>query len=165
MSDEPDHFWVARLNATGRAQSRYLWVLFLACIFYPALLVAGRTSGNGPSTLHVPVVDLDLDALLVLASGPAAIVLIVLILMGSLRATKVALEAIGPRWQEPGEMERFDEHPNALELATYVTPKSPRIIQATMFVLYPLVLVAALVEAVWLWCALRPLRSPRPFIS
>jgi hypothetical protein len=157
MPDQPDQYWVARMNATGRAQARYLWVLFLAALFYAALYESLRESGASFNSLRVPIVDLDLDARVVLASGPATIAFVVLVMMGALRATKVALERIGPDWEAAGEMERFDEHPNALELACYTTSESNSIVAAVLYILYPLLLIAALAEALWLWVRLQQL--------
>ena len=159
MADEPDRYWIARMNATGRAQARYLWVLFLACIFYWALYSAIDTRVTDAPPLHVPVVGLDLDPRVVLASGPSAIAFVVLVLMGALRATKVAVDRMGARWGLPGEMERFDEHPNALELALYTTAASPSAIAAALYVAYPLLLVLTLIEAAWLWVVTNGLLS------
>src|SRR5262245_9493914 len=113
------------MNAVGRAQSRYLWVLLLVALFYPAVTARFAAPGVHP-ILKVPVVGLEFDAGVVLASGPAVIALVVLIVMGSLRAIEVAIDHIDPVLEVPGEMERFDEHPNALDLAFYTTADSPR---------------------------------------
>ncbi len=149
------------MNATGRAQARYLWVLFLACLFYPALLAAIRSPSTPGNNLHVPIIDLDLDAHVVLASGPAAICLLVLIVMGAIRATNVALKGMGINLDAPHDMERFDEHPNALELDIYTTSASPSWLAALLYLAYPIVVLAAIGEALWLWVTINHL-SDRP---
>jgi hypothetical protein len=43
--DEERGFWLRRLEATGRAQARYLWLLLLTGLFFAALRTACSGSG------------------------------------------------------------------------------------------------------------------------
>lgn len=146
---EVNNHWLDRLNALGRAQSRYLWVLLVACLFYAAL----RSALHGPQrqeqpTLQVPVVDLILDPMVVLASGSAVISLLVLIITGSLRAYSTARSNLGAGSGADAKAERYDLHPNAIDLAVYTTIESPRWLAVAAYFVYPLLLAFALVEAV-----------------
>ncbi len=160
---DPDRYWIQRLQATGQAQARYLWVLFLSGLFYaalwyqPAPMAAEQSHG-----LAVPVIDLRLSAPVVLASGPSVIALLVLIVMGALRAFSVAQWHLGKEIQSAGGSERFDVHPNALDLAVYTTAESPRWAASILYFTYPLVLIAALAEAAWLWWRIQNQPSPPP---
>src|SRR5947209_14702033 len=82
MGDFDSH-WVERFHAIGRAQARYLWVLFLACLFYGALVQTPNASGGH---LEVPIVGLKLDERWVLDSGGPVISFLLLVITGALRA-------------------------------------------------------------------------------
>src|SRR5437867_11454175 len=100
-------FWLRRLEATGRAQARYLWLVLLAGLFYAALYA------RSPSwqIIKVPVDDLELDTLTVLASGGPIIAFLVLVVMGAVRAWPHALEQI--RGRPASDAEQVDTHPTA----------------------------------------------------
>jgi hypothetical protein len=79
-----------------------------------------------PSPLKVPIIELELDARLILASGPAVIGFLVLVLMGSLRAFSRARDKLGLGKGADWRAEAFDTYPNAIDLALYTTPDSPK---------------------------------------
>jgi hypothetical protein len=148
--DHEREFWIRRLEAVGKAQARYLWLLLIAALFYAALYARNPTS----SIITVPVVDLHLDTLTVEASGGPIIAFLVLVIMGAIRAWTHALEQI--RGGKPArDAEQLDTSPNAIDLAVYTTESSPSIIKKVIYFSYPLFLAAGLTEsgilAIWLW--------------
>lgn len=142
--DEERSFWLRRLEATGKAQARYLWLLLLTGLFFGALRVRASTS----QPITVPLVDLELDATTVLAAGAPIIAFLVLAVMGAIRAWTRALEQI--RGQSLRDAEPLDIYPNALDLAIYTTEKSPALLRDALYFAYPLYLTAALAESAWL---------------
>ena len=142
---ERDH-WLRRIDATGSAQARYLWLLLVLGLFFAALAVRGSTDQN----ITVPVVDLELNASLVLAAGAPVLAFLVLAAMGAIRAWTHALEQF--RGAKPGtDAEQLDTSPNALDLAMYTTEDSPRPVRILLSFVYPTYLSAVLVESAWLW--------------
>ncbi len=142
--DEERSFWLRRLEATGKAQARYLWLLLLTGLFFGALRVRASTS----QPITVPLVDLELDATTVLAAGAPIIAFLVLAVMGAIRAWTRALEQI--RGQSLRDAEPLDIYPNALDLAIYTTEKSPVLLRDALYFAYPLYLTVALAESAWL---------------
>src|SRR2546421_9898867 len=115
-SETERQHWVRRLEATGRAQARYLWLVLVVGLFYAAL----RIRGAPLEPISVPVVGLKLDAATVLASGGPILAFLVLAVMGAIRAWTHALEQY--RGAVPAkDAEQLDTHPNALDLAMYTT--------------------------------------------
>ena len=146
LSLDPEReFWIRRLEATGRAQSRYLWLLLVACLFFMAL--HARTPAQ---SIRVPIVDLDLDSLTVLASGGPIIGFLVLAVVGAIRAWTHAVDQVRGQGSRIS-VEQLDTHPNAIDLAVYTTAKSPRSLRTILYFAYPTVLIAALVESALLW--------------
>jgi len=83
VKSETEHEqWLRRLDATGRAQARYLWILLLACLFFFSL----RQSEASSQQISVPVLDLKLNAAAVLASGGTIIAFIVVASFGAIAA-------------------------------------------------------------------------------
>lgn len=77
-SDKQD-LWLSRLQALGSAQATYLWLLLVACLFYAAVKVP---SGAAPqSQVKAPILDLEIDARVVAATGPVVISFLVLVIM------------------------------------------------------------------------------------
>lgn len=143
--DREREYWLRRVEATGRAQARYLWALFLAGIFFAALKAGPAENGF----ISVPVVELRLDRYTVLACGAPVIAFLVLVVVGAIRAWTLAVERV--RGQAPaGDVEPLDTYPNAIDLATYTTSGTPALIRHLLSFAYPLFLTAALVESVWL---------------
>ncbi len=143
---ELDPHWIARLNAVGGTQARYLWVLFILGIFYAAL----ATGISVPSTTQeVPLVGLRLGTAWVLATAGPVLAFIVLVLTGSLRAWTNAANQLKLK-QGDYLAERLDTQPNAVDLAVYTTKESPRFLAVLGYFAYPVVLSAALFEAAWI---------------
>ena len=143
--DREREYWLRRLEATGRAQGRYLWVLFLAGIFYAALRVGPVEN----QFINVPIVDLRLDRLTVLASGAPVMAFLVLVVMGAIRAWTRAAEQV--RGEAPAkDVEPLDTYPNAIDLAMYTTSDSPKSVRKLLSFAYPLFLTSALIEVAWL---------------
>jgi hypothetical protein len=146
VKSETEHEqWLRRLDATGRAQARYLWILLLACLFFFSL----RQSEASSQQISVPVLDLKLNAAAVLASGGTIIAFIVVASFGAIAAWSRALQQYGgDDWRQIAE--RLDIHPNALDLAIYSRPESSKAFARIGYFVYPLYLTVALVESVWL---------------
>ncbi len=144
-NEEAAH-WLRRVDAMGRAQSRYLWILLLIGIFFLALQHACPETQN----VRVPFVDLKLDARIILASGGAVIAFLLLATFGALRAWRRAIYQYYELTKTTGS-ERLDIHPNALDIAFYTTAKSPRWIRRITWQMYPLFLSALIAEAWWLF--------------
>ncbi len=143
--DEEKQFWIRRLEATGKAQARYLWFLLIAQIFYLAL----HSRGTGHQEISVPIVDLKLDGVAVLASGAPIIAFLVLAVVGAIRAWTHAVEQVAGK-SPVRDAEHLDAHPNAIDLAMYTTKESPAIVRGLLYFVYPSFLTVALVEAAWL---------------
>lgn len=149
-SETERQHWLRRIEATGRAQARYLWLVLVVGIFYAALRIPGVDSEQ----IIVPIVGLKLDAPTVLATGGPILAFLVLAVMGAIRAWTHALEQY--RGTSPAkDAEQLDTHPNALDLAMYTTDKSPAIMRHLLSFVYPVFLTAFLGESGllgwWVW--------------
>ena len=143
-----DQHWLERLQVIGKAQTRYLWMLLVAMVFYAALLWRVRGSLDETS-LKVPIVDLEVSGSLVLGFGPLLISFLVLVMLGTMRAYTRAREQLGlGRADWSGE--QFDTSPNAIDFAFDTIPSSPKVVATALHFAYPLFLVTGLVEAAWL---------------
>ena len=157
MSEAPPDrsAWVQRRQALGAAQATYLWVLFVSCLFFAAVRAV---PGANPPLIKAPILDLEVGANVVALFGPGVIAFLVLIFMGALRASATAVSE-GGIVDFKGEV--FDLHPNALDLAFYTSPASPRVLRVLTYFKYPAFLTLALLEAFWLWRVL-PQRWTHP---
>ena len=104
---EPDPHWLERAKAVEATQSRYLWLLLVLTLFYPALHLQ---TASVPGTVKVPFVDLVISTVPILASGTGVLSLIVLAIVGTMRALRRAQET-GLSWRTG---EEFDVHPNVI---------------------------------------------------
>ncbi|PYN83547.1 MAG: hypothetical protein DMD87_29985 [Candidatus Rokuibacteriota bacterium] len=121
MTDLERH-WLERLQVIGKVQSRYLWILLITMIFYGAL--QERVSVD-TDPLKTPIVDIEISGSFVLGFGPALISFFVLAITGTMRATRTARAKLNlGRGDWSGE--ELDTSPNALDLAFYTTPQSPK---------------------------------------
>jgi hypothetical protein len=98
--------------------------------------------------IKAPILELEVSANVVALFGPAVLAFLILVFMGALRASATAVSEGGIQ-DFKGEV--FDLHPNALDLAFYTTPASPRPLRVVTYFKYPAFLTLALVEALWLW--------------
>ena len=143
--DDACSFWIGRLEATGKAQSRFLWLMLIASVFFAALRV--RTPQAAP--IVVPVINLELDARTVLAAGGPILAFLVLTVLGAIRAWTRAVDEIrGTSTVIP--VEALDSHPNAIDLAFYTTKRSPILVRKLLYFVYPTFVTGAIVEAAWL---------------
>jgi|SRR5215831_16534130 len=143
--DETNDRWIARAEATGRAQARYLWLILIAGLFFAAL----RSRATPSTPINVPIVDLQLDAATVLASGGPILAFLILAAIGAIRAWTHAIDQIRAAHAEI-PVEALDSHPNAIDLAVYTTDHSPKLLRDVLYFAYPLFLLGALLEAGWL---------------
>ena len=150
MPDELDAKWVGRLQAAGRAQARYLWILLIAGLFYAALFVRFTNPPTPVPPLRVPFINLELSAPTLIASGPAIIAFLVVVVMGAIRAYSHAQDKLDIT-NVAGAAEPLDVHPNALDFAAYTTERTPKWLATILYFVYPTYLAAALLEAAWLW--------------
>jgi hypothetical protein len=164
--------WLARLQAVGKMQARYLWFLVVACSFYGGLASGALRPADG-NAVKVPVLNLELDSAPILTTGTLALSFLVLVIIGTLKAYRFASEQLGAtKLLELGEA--TDVEPNFLDMAFYSgkwakTPRPPilesvnspwfakwwrvmgHLTQLLGLIKYPALLTLALVEAAWLW--------------
>jgi hypothetical protein len=143
---EPDRHWLERVDAIGATQGRYLWALLIVMLFYAALQVEA-VSGR-PASVKVPIVDLQLSTIVVLSSGPGVLSLIVLAIVGSMRALRRGRE----QGLDSRTGEEFDRHPNVIDLAFYAAPGSASFFAPLPRLVYAVFLSLGLTEGVWLSC-------------
>ena len=149
MAAELNPQWLGRLNAVGRAQSRYLWILLVAMLFYVGLRFRVASSPSDTS-LTVPLLGVQLSGAVILSSGPTVLSFLVLAILGTMRAYRRAREQLGLSAGADWSGEELDLYPNAIDLALYTTPRSPKIIAAVTHFGYAFFLLVGLVEAAWL---------------
>jgi len=76
------------------------------------------------------------------------ILVLLLVILGSMRAVGVAREALGLGQLGP-DAEAFDIAPNAIDLAAYTTPGTSRLARRLLGLSYPLLLSVFFAEALW----------------
>jgi hypothetical protein len=153
---ELDRRWLERLQVMGKVQSRYIWILLITMIFYGALRERVYIDTD---PLKMPIVDIEISGSFVLGCGPALISFFVLAIAGTMRATRTARAKLNlGRGDRNGE--ELDTSPNALDLAFYTTPQSPKPIAVVTHFSYVAFLALGLYEAAWiakqLWDAEAP---------
>ena len=141
---EPDSHWLERAKAVGATQARYLWALLILILFYAALQLENVSGGS--AAVKVPMVGLELSRMVVLASGPGVLSLIVLAIVGSMRALRRGREQALKGHTD----EEFDLHPNVIDLAFYAPPGSTSLFVHLARTIYAVFLSSALAEGVWL---------------
>jgi len=98
---------------------------------------------------------LELSGAVILASGTAVLSFVVLAIAGSMRALSRARDVgLGERTGE-----EFDVHPNAIDLAFYALPGSPKLFVNLARDVYLLSLLLGLLEAAWLWVDIVQVRT------
>jgi hypothetical protein len=159
MTEDTDRLWLERARALGAAQSRYLWFLLVAMVFFAAIHPHPVANTSPVTPLKVPILDLEIDRWLVLASGPVVLSFLVMAIGGSLRAYRRAIRKLslgdGADWRD----EAVDTHPNAIDLSLYTTPESPKFLATLAYFSYPAFLTAGLVQAACLWSDLLDWRA------
>jgi hypothetical protein len=133
-----------RVDAIGATQARYLWALLILILFYGALQM--RPVLEPAESVRVPVLDLKISSIVVLSSGPGVLSLIVMAIVGSMRALRRARkDGLAGRTGE-----EFDLHPNLIDLAFYAPPGSASLFVHLARTVYAILLTLGLAEAVWL---------------
>ena len=159
MTDLDQH-WLERLQVMGRVQSRYLWILLITMIFYGALQARVYVDMD---PLKTPIVDLEISGLFVLGFGPALISFFVLAITGTMRATRTARARLNlGRGDWSGE--ELDTSPNALDLAFYTTPKTPKGISVVTHFSYVAFLALGLYESAWIAKQLWDAEAPTSYL-
>jgi hypothetical protein len=155
-----DRHWLERLQVMGKVQSRYLWILLITMIFYGALQARVYVDSD---PLKTPIVDLEISGLFVLGFGPALISFFVLAIIGTMRAARTARAKLNlGRADWSGE--ELDTSPNALDLAFYTTPKTPKGISVFTHFSYVAFLALGLYEAAWIAKQLWDAEAPTSYL-
>jgi hypothetical protein len=151
--------WKKRLNTVSLAQAKYLWILLALGVFYWVVQaqVEGPAGGE-PSPLSFPLLNVPLPVLPVMASAPAVLFFVLLVLFGTLRAAKTVEDTIGTAAID----ETTDEHPNAIDWATYTTTKSPRSLAGILWFAYPIYASVFVFEATYFGVVLAVTPLPVP---
>jgi len=152
-----------RFEATGKAASRYLYLLLISAAFFLAI---DRRLATDPKfagqILGVPAVELAFEAEVIWMMSPIILGVVLLAVLGTLSAATSA-------WQRMRERDAFkdeawevmDTTPNLIDFAVFATHKTPRLGRTAALLSYPLVLTSAsvlcgyLTVRVWQW-NLRP---------
>lgn len=141
--------WRARFRAVSRAQSRYLYLLMLASVFFWALRI-----GNVPFAdarrygVDVPVLGVSLDPRVILDFGPIVLGLLMLALLGTFAAVTYAKDQLAVKTDD--DFQRLDEFPNAIDFIVFAPGGTSRLARWPLLS-YPVVIVIAYVEAWWLF--------------
>ena len=140
----PENWYYARMQAIGRAQSRYLLTLLVIAAYTLALRF---TSGG---TASVPFLGLSVPKTIVNAWAVIVLEVLLLALYGAFRAAKQTLEELqrqrGPDGAEL-KMYQLDEHPNVADFLGYAMEGH----RAGFLILYPIPVLAVAVWTVLLW--------------
>lgn len=149
--------WRARLLSIGKAQSRYLWALFVLGIFFLSLEV-----NVGSSSLVIPGVGVVLEPHIILGAAPSIIFILIIVIHGSLRAYASAahelrLDTGSKHLPDPYLVKRaeaYDTVPNALDLAVFSPKRFEGLPETLLLLNYPVYLSVFIVEAGYLWIRL-----------
>ena len=156
---EGDNELLARFDSTSRAQSRYLYLLAVALVFFFIVDSNIKRDSEGTSPIHVPGLDLVVEPRVLWLVSPFIIGVLVLAVLGALQAATSAWEAIRnrPRFKDSA-WEHLDTAPNLIDFAVFTTHKSPRLGRCLAYLSYPSFLTFAWSESVRI--LVRVVRSP-----
>ena len=154
---ESQQIWERRLEAVGKAQTRYLWVLFILGLFFWSL----KSSSVQPTAI-VPGLAIEIDVAILEAASSSVLFVLVIVVLGSLRAYGAAsdewLELKGAQALTDQEMivlaEAVDSVPNAIDLAVFTRRRFRRSFYAPLLLVYPGYLTIFTVEGASLWLRL-----------
>jgi hypothetical protein len=150
---QPEDLWLSRYAALGRAQSRYLYLLLIVVGFF--LIVEYRTR-NSPGYACTPVgisgLGLELPPATLLLFGPILISMLLLGVLGSLKAVRHAHGQLDRLLNSKNLSvnESVDPVPNLIDMVVYGLDEAPRLALAVGAASYPLVLSGAFAAAVYL---------------
>ena len=147
----PEELWLSRYAALGKAQSRYLYLLLLVTAYFLALGLSTRTdAAYGSKPIGVSSLGLELPPSTLLLFGPVLISILLLAILGSLKAAKRAHSELERLLGAERVNESIDPVPNLIDLAVYDLAQAPSPGRAAGAASYPLVLTAAFGTAVYL---------------
>lgn len=148
--------WRDRFRGVADAQTRYLYLLGAAGIFFFVLHLALAAT---PTTV---VLGVPVSARIVWATGPAVLGFLLAACGGTISAmghahARMALAS--------GEFEREDVKPNALDMVGYTTDASPNWAKAVAGLTYGVYVALFMVEGVWLWWLLLHVEGREPVLT
>ena len=150
QNSDSEERWISRYAALGRAQSLYLYLLLSVVVFFLTIDHRARTIADAAKEpVGIPQLGLALPPQLILVVAPAIIYIVLLAMLGALRAARTAHEALEELWSRAPD-ESVDPVPNLIDLVVYDLERAPRIARSFGAALYPLVLTSALVVAIYL---------------
>lgn len=153
MNDK-SKIWLDRYEAVGRAQHRYLFLLLLFSAFFIALDYKLRDdpafSTKSPT---IPYLDLDVSVYVVFAFGPIILTLLVLALIGALKAAGSALGNLKKGSAKSLLSEAYDRVPNLIDFIVYTKQPPPRWLLRVILSTYPTAMTAG--GALAVYCAVR----------
>ena len=149
--------WRQRFEAVARAQSRYLYVLLVAGVFYLALDSQIHVAfQERPRSVTLPIVGVPVDPIVVWATAPTVLGLICLAALGTFPALRFAYKRM-----ECGEddeaFEARDIVPTAIDFVVYC--RTWRLPSALGLLAYPTALTLFVWEGTWLWLRIHALRD------
>ena len=139
-----EHWYYGRMQAIGRAQSRY----FLTLLIIAAYTLALRFTSGG--TVSVPFLGLSVLKPIVNAWAVIVLEVLLLALYGTMRAAKQAFGELQQRLGDDGKtlkMYQVDEHPNVADFLGYAISGH----RAAFLTLYPIPVLSIAVWTVLLW--------------
>lgn len=151
--------WRERFRAVGKAQSRYLWILLIAGVFYFALdrSIPQETES---SRQKLPLIGIEVDSKVVWASGSLVLSLIALAALGTFPAITYASSNVNASG-DGRAFERLDTHPTAIDFIVYAKPGASKWANLGL-VTYPLFITICVAESMWLWVRLA---GSKPFYN
>lgn len=139
-----DNRWTRRYDAVSAVQRRYISLLLLLGAVF--LVMGERVARAGPTDADtIEPFGLNVAARALWTFSPVILLLLVLALLGSLRAATFARRKSGHKRLEP-----FDLHPNFIDMIVYHRSKLPWPSSLAPRLAYPVVLTVFFVEAWWL---------------
>jgi hypothetical protein len=108
--------------------------------------------------LSIPGLTTKVPILTVWSTGPGVLFFVLLVILGTLRAYRTA----DRRLDAAPDDETTDEHPNAIDWATYTTRTAPKLLNWTLGFAYPLYMSVFAYEASYILVALAGTLAPVP---
>lgn len=147
-SQERDE-WKERFRAVSRAQSRYLYSLFVTSVFFWAL----RTGSVSLEQLEyryteVPVLGVTLAPRVILDCGPIVLGFLILALLGTFPALIYAKDRL--ELKSDDDFQRLDQSPTAIDFI-FLARDGNSLMARWALLSYPAAILIAYFEAVWLF--------------
>jgi hypothetical protein len=145
--------WQDRFYSVARAQIRYLYILFVGCVFYYAL--ANKIQSQPNASIKVPIIEMEIDGATIMAWGPPGIGFLLLAALGTFPALRNAYK----RMSNKSPWEAYDLVPTAIDFVVYA--RSRNSLYRIGLLAYPIVLTLAYVEGIWLFYLSLKLNVPQ----